>query len=230
MRCFGLKNTLKVLCIFVLVFMVFVFGIDCFLIRVINKTRFVVVLDAGHGGVDGGAVGINGTIEKTINLEYVNLVKSKLDVAGFKVYLTRENDDGLYSVFDRNKKNSDMKKRINLIKKYNPNLVISIHMNSYRDSSVKGVFTYYREGDDQGKSCANLIQKSIKKYCNVKQEFARVGDYYILNESYYTSVLIECGFLSNPEEEKLLNDIVYKNKITDAICNGILIYSGLTKV
>ena len=193
------------------------------------KAKYTVVLDAGHGGVDGGAVGFNGTIEKKINLEYVKLLKGKLESRGIKVYLTRENDDGLYSVFDKNKKNSDMKKRISLIKKYNPNLVVSVHMNSYRDSTVKGVFTYFRDGDEQGKDCANLIQKSIKNSCDVKQEFARVGDYFILNESYYTSVLIECGFLSNPEEEKMLNNELYKNKITDAICDGILIYSGVTQ-
>ena len=157
-------------------------------------------------------------------------MKKKLEARGFRVYLIRANDDGLYSVFDKNKKSSDMKKRIALIKKYNPNLVLSVHMNSYKDPSVKGVFTYYRKGDEQGKECANLIQKTIKKYCDVKQEYAKVGDYYILNESYYTSVLIECGFLSNPQEEKLLNDDVYKNKITDAICDAVLLYSGLTQI
>lgn len=194
------------------------------------KAKYTVVLDAGHGGVDGGAVGVNGTVEKTINLEYVKIMKEKLEARGFRVYLIRANDDGLYSVFDKNKKSSDMKKRIALIKKYNPNLVLSVHMNSYKDPSVKGVFTYYRKGDEQGKECANLIQKTIKKYCDVKQEYAKVGDYYILNESYYTSVLIECGFLSNPQEEKLLNDDVYKNKITDAICDAVLLYSGLIQI
>lgn len=225
------KFLIKTLCVLVTIVVVFVFS-DVLMksVKVIQKSRFTIVLDAGHGGVDGGAVGINGTIEKTINLEYVKIMKEKLEARGFRVYLIRANDDGLYSVFDKNKKSSDMKKRIALIKKYNPNLVLSIHMNSYVDSSVKGVFTYFRDGDEQGRTCANLIQKTIKKYCNIKQEFAKVGDYYILNESYYTAVLIECGFLSNPQEEKLLNDDVYKNKITDAICDAVLLYSGLTQI
>ena len=206
------------------------FSCVCKCLNVVIKSKFTIVLDAGHGGVDGGAVGANGTIEKVINLEYVKILKEKLNNRGFKVYLIRENDNGLYSIFDKNKKKSDMKKRITFIKNCNPNLVISIHMNSYRDENVNGVFTYFREGDEQGKMCANLIQKTIKKYCNVKQEFSRVGDYYILNESYYTSVLIECGFLSNPEEEKRLNSEQYKNKITDAICDGILLYSGVAQI
>ena len=185
------KFLIKTLCVLVAIVVVFVFS-DVLMksVKVIQKSRFTIVLDAGHGGVDGGAVGINGTIEKTINLEYVKIMKGKLEARGFRVYLIRANDDGLYSVFDKNKKSSDMKKRIALIKKYNPNLVLSIHMNSYVDSSVKGVFTYFRDGDEQGRTCANLIQKTIKKYCNIKQEFAKVGDYYILNESYYTAVLI----------------------------------------
>lgn len=225
------KFVVKTLCVLFLLVVVMMFSnIVLKSVRVIQKSRFTIVLDAGHGGVDGGAVGVNGTVEKTINLEYVKIMKEKLEARGFKIYLIRSNDDGLYSVFDKNKKSSDMKKRISLIKKYNPNLVLSVHMNSYKDSSVQGVFTYFRNGDEQGKECANLIQKTIKKYCGIKQEFARVGDYYILNESYYTAVLIECGFLSNPEEEKMLNDSVYKNKITDAICDAVLLYSGLTQI
>lgn len=225
------KLLIKTLCVLLIIASAFLlYDMVIKSTEVIHKSRFTIVLDAGHGGVDGGAVGVNGTVEKTINLEYVKLMKEKLDARGFRVYLIRTNNDGLYSIFDKNKKSSDMKKRIALIKKYNPNLVLSVHMNSYKDSSVKGVFTYYRKGDEQGKECANLIQKTIKKYCDVKQEYAKVGDYYILNESYYTSVLIECGFLSNPQEEKLLNDDVYKNKITDAICDAVLLYSGLTQI
>ena len=225
------KLIIRTLCVLLIIITVFALSnVVLKAVRVIQKSRFTIVLDAGHGGIDGGAVGVNGTVEKTINLEYVKIMKEKLEARGFKVFLIRANDDGLYSVFDKNKKSSDMKKRISLIKKYNPNLVLSVHMNSYKDPTVKGVFTYFRKGDEQGKECANLIQKTIKKYCGIKQEFAKVGDYYILNESYYTAVLIECGFLSNPQEEKLLNDAVYKNKITDAICDAVLLYSGLTQI
>jgi N-acetylmuramoyl-L-alanine amidase len=189
-----------------------------------------IVLDAGHGGRDGGSVGVNGTIEKNINLEYTLELKDKLIENGYMVELTRKDDSGLYSSFDKNKKQSDMNNRFKIIKRTNPNLVISIHMNSYTSSLVKGASTYYRKGDESGKQCADLIQKSLYKNCGARIQEAKVGDYYMLNCSYYTAVLIECGFLSNPEEERLLNDEKHKKKIIDAIFNGILLYFGNNQI
>lgn len=187
---------------------------------------FTIVIDAGHGGRDGGSVGVNGTIEKEINLEYAMLLKDKLVKSGFKVELTRKNDNGLYSNLDKNKKQSDMNARFKIIKKTNPNLVISIHMNSFRDKSAKGATTYYRKNDNSSKMCADLIQKSLHTYCGAKMQNSKVGDYYMLNCSYYTAVLVECGFLSNPEEEVLLNSDYYKEQITEAIFKGVLLYFG----
>lgn len=187
---------------------------------------YTIVLDAGHGGRDGGSVGINGTIEKEINLEYVILLKDKLVEKGYRVELTRKNNDGLYSEFAKNKKTSDMRARMNIIKNANPNLVISIHMNSFSDKLVNGAMAYYRKGDSASKICADLIQKSLATYCYAKGDSGKVGDYYLLNASYYTAVLIECGFISNPEEERLLNSKEYKTKLVDAICKGVLLYLG----
>ncbi len=187
---------------------------------------FTIVIDAGHGGRDGGSVGVNGTIEKKINLEYALLLKQKLVKDGYKVVLTRENDDGLYSAFAKNKKQSDMNARFKIIENANPNLVISIHMNSYINPSAQGATTYYRVGDGASKTCADLIQKSLATYCGARFQTGKVGDYYMLNCSYYTAVLIECGFISNPEEEKLLNSDDYKNKLINAIYNGVLLYFG----
>ena len=194
--------------------------------RVSKTNGFVIVLDAGHGGRDGGSVGVNGTIEKEINLDYVLLLKEKLVQKGYTVVLTRKNDDGLYSSTAKNKKQSDMNERFRIIKNTNPNLVISIHMNSFSSRSAKGAVTYYRDGDNASKICADYIQKSLKNYCNARMEKSKVGDYFMLNCSYYTAVLIECGFISNPEEERLLNDEEYKKKIVDAIYCGILLYFG----
>lgn len=185
-----------------------------------------IVIDAGHGGRDGGSVGVNGTVEKNINLEYANLLKERLIKSGFKVEMTRKTDDGLYSLLDKNKKASDMKKRFEIIKQANPNLVVSIHMNSFTSTSASGAYTYYRKGDLASQTCADLIQKSLYTYCNAKQQTSKVGDYYMVNCSYYTAVLIECGFLSNPEEEMRLNSTAYKEKIVDAIYKGILLYFG----
>ncbi|MBR4999244.1 MAG: N-acetylmuramoyl-L-alanine amidase, partial [Clostridia bacterium] len=131
-----------------------------------------------------------------------------------------------YSVLDKNKKSSDMKKRFEIIKKTNPNLVVSIHMNSFTSSNACGAMTYFRKGDEASKKCADLIQKSFNTYCGAKLSESKVGDYYMVNCSYYTAVLIECGFLSNPEEELLLNSRDYKNQMIEAIYKGILLYFG----
>jgi len=191
-----------------------------------KSNGITIVVDAGHGGRDGGSVGVNGTIEKEINLAYALALKEKLIASNFNVVLTRANDDGLYSEFAKNKKVSDMNARMQIIKKANPSLVISIHMNSFSDSSVRGANCYYKVDDEASKNCADLIQKSLKTYCDAKNTLSKEGDYFMLNCSYYTSVLIECGFISNPEEEKLLNTEEYKNKMIDAIFNGVILYYG----
>ena len=197
-------------------------------VQVFKDNGYVIVLDAGHGARDGGSVGVSGTVEKDINLEYVLTLKKKLVEKGFRVVLTRENDNPLYSELATNKKVSDMNKRMEIIKKANPNLVISIHMNSFQDKSVKGATCYYKIDDEASKSCASLIQQSLKTYSDAKTKEAKGGDFFMLNCSYYTSVLVECGFLSNPEEEAMLNSEEYKNKIIDSIYAGILLYFGNT--
>lgn len=191
-----------------------------------NYNGITIVIDAGHGGRDGGSIGKNGTIEKSINLNYALNLKDKLVRSGYRVVLTRSNDDGLYSNFAQNKKISDMTKRMEIIKNANPNLVISLHMNSFKDSTVRGANTYYKIDDEASELCASYVQKSLHTYCNAPNLKAKTGDYFMVNCSYYTSILIECGFLSNPDEEKLLNTKEYKEKITDAIFNGVLLYFG----
>ena len=211
---------------------VFLFVIIAFLlsglisIKTSKLNGITIVIDAGHGGRDGGSVGKNGTIEKEINLEYAISLRDKLASAGYKVVMTRNNDDGLYSEIAKNKKVSDMNARMKIIKKANPSLVVSIHMNSFSDSSVRGANTYYKVDDAASKKCADLIQASLNEYCNAPNKLSKEGDYFMLNCSYYTSVLIECGFLSNLEEELILNTDSYKNKLTNAIYAGILLYYG----
>lgn len=198
--------------------------------RVSKANGITIVLDAGHGGRDGGSVGVNGTVEKEINLEYVLRLKDKLVENGFTVVLTRKNDDGLYSPTAKNKKQSDMNERFKIIKKANPNLVVSIHMNSYTLPTARGAVTYYKAGDEASKQCADYIQKSLNTYCDARLQNGKVGDYYMLNCSYYTSILIECGFISNPEEEKLLNSYEYKDLIINSIYKGILLYFGNSQI
>lgn len=191
-----------------------------------KSNGITIVLDAGHGARDGGSVGVNGTIEKEINLRYTLALKDKLVEAGFYVELTRKNDEPLYSPLADNKKMSDMRARLNTIKRTNPNLVISVHMNSFPLATAHGATTYYRKGDESGKEVADVIQKSLNQYVSAPNSKGKVGDYFILNSSYYTAVLIEFGFLSNPSEEAMLNTEEYMNNLLDAVVKGVLLHFG----
>ena len=216
-------------CIIVFVMIIFLLTFAFSHIVAVSASGYngiTIVLDAGHGGRDGGSVGVNGTIEKEINLKYTLALKEKLVSAGYRVELTRKTDDGLYLESAKNKKMSDLNARMEIIKRANPNLVISIHMNSFSSPSAHGASTYYRSGDESGQIVSDLIQQSLNTYLGAPSTTGKVGDYYILNESYYTAVLIECGFLSNPEEERLLNTDEYLEKFVDAVYNGILLYFG----
>ncbi len=225
-----MKKHKAIVCLFLIMFVLSFCYAKVVDLSVSRFNGYVIVLDAGHGGRDGGSIGVNGTIEKEINLEYVLLLKESLVKQGYKVILTRKSDDGLYSEFAKNKKTSDMNARYKIIKKANPNLVISIHMNSFKSESAKGAMTYYRKGDKSGNQCADIIQKSIATYCGARSLSGKVGDYYMLNCSYYTSVLIECGFISNAEEERLLNSSAYKKQLVEAITRGVLLYLGNTSI
>lgn len=216
-------------CVIILVALMFLLSFAFSHIVAVSEASYngiTIVLDAGHGGRDGGSVGVNGTIEKEINLKYTLALKEKLVESGYRVELTRKTDDGLYLESAKNKKMSDMNARMNIIKRANPNLVISIHMNSFSSPSAHGASTYYRKGDESGKIVSDLIQQSLNTYVGAPSTTGKVGDYYILNESYYTAVLIECGFLSNPEEERLLNTDEYRMQFINAVYNGILLYFG----
>lgn len=191
-----------------------------------TKLLATVVLDAGHGGMDPGKVGVAGTLEKELNLEFVYRVKRLLEQNNVRVVLTRESDAGLYTEADSNKKSADMRKRIEIIEKEAPALVVSIHQNSYTSPSCKGAQVFYYEGSENGKALAELLQNVIKETLadgNTREAKAN-SSYYMLKKSAYTSVIVECGFLSNPEEEALLLNEEYQEKMAWAIHLGILQY------
>lgn len=190
------------------------------------KVLATVVLDAGHGGMDPGKVGVAGTLEKELNLAITYRVKRLLEQNNVRVVLTRESDAGLYTEADSNKKSADMRKRIEIIEKEAPELVVSIHQNSYTSPSCKGAQVFYYESSETGKALAELLQSVIKETLadgNTREAKAN-GSYYMLKKSVYTSVIVECGFLSNPDEEALLLSEEYQEKIAWAIHLGILQY------
>lgn len=192
--------------------------------------KMVIVLDAGHGGIDPGKVGIGGQLEKDINLQIVLKLKEILEKdkeINTKVVLTRTDDTGHYTESDSNKKKADMKKRCEIIEKSSPELVVSIHQNSYHSSSVKGAQVFYYEDSENGKKLANKIQQSLVKELleGNKGRVEKANDnYYLIMNVKCPAVIVECGFLSNETEAKLLEDDVYQEKIAKGIADGIREY------
>ena len=189
-----------------------------------------IVLDAGHGGVDGGVTGVlTGVKESDLNLKVVKKLESLLINAGFSVVLTRVTDAGLYGVSSSSLKKKDMEKRRSIIKKAKPNLVVSIHMNKYSLQTRRGAQVFYKPNDERGKLLAQCVQDSFNQMQEcVKQSNILTGDYYILNCTEYPSIIAECGFLSNPEDEALLIKEEYQESIAYSIFKGIVAY--LTKI
>lgn len=190
--------------------------------------EYTIVIDAGHGARDGGCVGISGSVEKNLNLEYANTLKSFLENKNIKVLMTRTNDDKLYEEKASNKKLSEMKARATLIKNSAPDLVVSIHMNSFPLKSVNGAKAFYRADSEKSKLVADNIQKSMYYYCGLKSKNSSTGDYYILNCTDHTTVLVECGYLSNPEEEQKLLTKEYREKLMHSVYCGIMLSFGLS--
>jgi len=193
----------------------------------VPKPTHTIVIDAGHGGRDDGCSGVNGTKESVINLKISKALKNYLETLGINVILTRSDSNGLYEATADNYKQSDMAKRIEIIEEASPDMVISIHQNSFSDSSQCGAQAFYQEGDERSKAFAESVQSQlISQLPNARSE-ANFGDYYLLKESNVSSVLIECGYLTNSEEEQLLNSTEYQNKVAYSIMCGVVKYFQL---
>ena len=208
-----------------------VIAISCIMVPYLSvevkpKGKYTIVIDAGHGGRDGGSTGKLGSVEKELNLQYAKTLQKMLNKAGVNVVMTRNNDDGLYDEDASNKKLSDMRARRDIIRDANPDLVVSIHMNSYPLQNCWGAKTFYKMGSDASFDIAKSIQNSLKYYTDNASNTVSAGDYYILNCTEYNSVLVECGFISNPEEERLLMTQDYCDKLMYSVYCGIMLYLG----
>lgn len=193
----------------------------------IPKPMYTIVIDAGHGGRDKGCSGSNGSIESDINLSISRTLKTYLETLGIKVVMTRSDGNGLYKSDADNYKLSDMEKRMEIINNTSPDMIISIHQNSFSDSSQKGAQAFYQEGDEVSMNFASSVQSQlISQLPNARQEI-NDGDYYILKESKLPAILIECGYLTNSEEETLLMSEEYQNKVAYAIMCGVVKYFNL---
>ena len=184
---------------------------------------FNVVIDAGHGGHDGGAVSRNGVKESDINLAISKYLADELKSKGIGVVMTRSNKQSLASPFARNQKKSDMEERRKIIEKAAPDLVVSIHLNSFPSyPAVRGLQTFYSKDSEQSKIYAQAIQDRLNKSNLNTYRRASVGNYFILDCTTYPSVLVECGFLSNPSDEKLLINKDYQKILAQLIAEGII--------
>lgn len=190
----------------------------------IGKESPLIVLDAGHGGFDPGKVGTAGTLEKEINLAVVQELKELLEQNDIRVILTRTDDEGLYSESDKNKKTADMRARVAVLDEAAPLLAVSIHQNSFTDSASRGAQVFYYEDSEVGKQLAETIQEAVKRELgDGNHRVAKPNSsYYMLKKSSCPLVIVECGFLSNPEEEQLLRTPEYQRKMAYAIHLGIL--------
>jgi len=185
-----------------------------------------VVIDAGHGGFDPGKVGINGTLEKDVNLQIALKLKEFLEANDIRVIMVREEDTGLYDENSSNKKVQDMKNRITLIDEADPILTVSIHQNSYTEEYVHGAQVFYYKTSVEGLALAESIQNRMIMTLdpeNTRQVKAN-DSYYLLRKTGTPIVIVECGFLSNQAEAEKLSTPLYQEKVAWAVHIGILQY------
>lgn len=179
-----------------------------------------IIIDAGHGGEDGGASVNNSVLEKNINLEIAKKLKVFLQSNGFKVIMTRSDDNALSDV-----KRKDLQRRVDIFNSSSDNIVLSIHQNKFEQSQYHGAQVFFSANDIKSKNLANCIQLSVKKLLQPdnNRSIKKAGsEIFILDNCDVPSVLIECGFLSNETELKKLLDESYQNKIAYSIFLGFM--------
>lgn len=192
-------------------------------------TNKIIGIDPGHGGVDPGAIGISGVREDEINLKIGLKLKRFIEQSGGIVVMTRVTDEGLYtkeSKTIREMKTEDLHNRKKIIEDGQCHVFITIHLNSFGQSQYYGAQTFYGEGNQDSILLSNYIQDELKKVLdkNNNRLPQKRDNVFLLNEIQIPSVLVECGFLSNSKEEKLLNTDKYQEKIAWAIYVGIMRY------
>ncbi len=184
-----------------------------------------------HGGADPGKVGVDGSLEKDINLSIALKLQKLLQMQDIDAVLTRDSDMGLYDENASNKKVQDMKNRVRIIEEKKPVLTVSIHQNSYHEEYVHGAQTFYYEGSEESKALAEKIQQAIVSELDKDNtRNAKANDsYYLLKKTSSPIVIVECGFLSNYEEAQKLSSEYYQEKLAWAIHLAILQYINSQK-
>lgn len=186
----------------------------------------VVIVDAGHGSPDEGAESSNGVLEAQINLKIALKLQNLLEQSGCTVILTRSDENGIYDANSnsiREKKISDIKNRVEIGNNSNADIFVSIHLNKIDQNKYYGWQTFYKTGSEKSKILAEKIQESLNN--SIQRENnrkpAKLNSIYIMKHIEIPICLVECGFLSNPEEEELLLTDEYQEKLAWGIYNGI---------
>lgn len=192
-------------------------------------TGKVVVIDAGHGGEDSGASSENGTTEAQINLSIALKVQSLLEQSGCTVILTRSDENAIYDLDSktlRQKKVSDIKNRVKIGNESSADIFVSIHLNKILQSQYYGWQTFYKEKNEQSKNLATCIQSSLNKAIQKENKRVplKIDNIYIVENVTVPTSIVECGFLSNPEEEKQLLNDEYQRRLAWGIYTGIIDY------
>ena len=224
-RCFGQKYPFRMF-VGILVFFLLML-VNCFEYfsdAEEKDAEVIIVVDAGHGGNDPGKVSPDGKKEKDINLDISLKLKDELEKRGARVILTRDCDKCLADDDAVNKKKSDMINRMEAVNNSKAALLISIHQNSFADTKVKGAQVFYYGSSGESRRIAESIQRVIKKEVDADNNRVAKPDnnYYILRKSACPAVIVECGFLSNPEEAGKLTDEEYQQRIASAVAEAVM--------
>lgn len=191
-----------------------------------DESQKIILIDPGHGGIDGGAKSQSGTIEKDINLQIALKLRDNLEEKGYKVCMTRESDEGLYQEGKtvKEKKREDLKKRVSLKTETNCDIFVSIHQNMFPQSKCYGAQVWYAS-NEKSYELATKVQESIKETVNDnnKRVAKPAGEAYLILRDKYegASIIVECGFLSNPTEEQELKTDAHQELIVKGISDGI---------
>lgn len=196
----------------------------------ISDSLPVIVLDAGHGGIDSGCVSVTGTEEKDINLSILLKLREMLKLTGFRVEVTRDTDRSIHTAGVTglgNQKKSDMENRLNIINSFDNAVFVSIHQNQFTDPKYYGAQMFYPEESSESERFANIMQKNFVGLLQPEntREIKPVGtDIYLLHNAKCPAVMAECGFLSNDMEARLLDTEDYRMKVAFAIYKSLCDY------
>ncbi len=192
-----------------------------------------IIIDAGHGEPDGGAVSSDGVKESDLNLEIATKLENALSSRGYDVIMTRSDKNNISGLNEdstiKSIKSKDLTNRVNLANSSDAEFMISIHMNKYEDPKYYGWQTFYSKNSASGEALAKAIQEGIKETTGIanKREALKIEGIKIVDKTTIPVVIVECGFLSNPDECAKLQNEDYQNQIVDGICVGIDSYLSL---